>query len=469
MKRYEAVAEQVAERIEQGVYRAGRRIPGTRDLVKQFGASTSTVMQAQRLLEQRGLVEARPRSGYYVRARHLQRNQLPAPSKPSSRPALVGNKQVVLEVMKASKQEGVVHLGAAVPHSDFLPYRALSRSVASVNKRHAAEFSNYTSLLGHEALRQQVAVRMAEAGCTVSPEQVIITNGCHEALTLSLKAVTQPGDLVAIESPAYYGLLQVIQSLNLKVLEIPTDPSSGVSLEALQLAIEQWPIKACVMIANFSNPLGHQLTDERKQQLVSMLREAEIPLIEDDIHGDLSFDQQRPLAAKHFDREDGVLYCSSFSKTIAPGFRVGWVVTEQWHNQIEYQKFASSLATPTLPQLAIADFLERGTYNRHLREIRSRYAEQVQRMVQMVLEHFPQGTRVSQPQGGFVLWVELPKGNNTTQLYEEVLALGISITPGMLFSAQSKYTRCLRLNCALQWDDRTTWALMTLGKMAAQC
>jgi len=466
MKRYEQVADELSRLINRNIYPAGKRIPSTRDLVKKFGVSVSTIMQAQRLLERRGLVEARPRSGYYVRPQRLHRDHAPTQSRPNSRPSLVRSKQMVLEIVQLSQRKDIVHFGAAIPDAHFLPYRALARSIASVNRSHASELGNYSFPPGNEALRQQIAVRMAEAGCEVSPEEIIITNGCHEAFTLALKAVTQPGDLVAIESPTYYGMLQSIESLNLKVLEIPTHPHSGISLSALELAIEQWEIKACVVVSNFSNPLGYQLSDQQKGDLVSLLARASIPLIEDDINGDLGFMQQRPCAAKRYDTSDSVLYCSSFSKTIAPGFRIGWVVGGKWHDQIAHQKFATSLAAPTLPQMALAHYLEQGGYNRHIRQTRDSYAEQVHLMVEMVLDHFPEGTRVTHPMGGFVIWVELPVGIDTTQLYHEVLPLGISITPGTLFSAVGKYTRCLRLNCALKWDERTVWALMTLGQRA---
>ncbi len=468
MKLYEQVAEEISLLIGRGVYPVGKRIPGTRDLVKKFNVSVSTIMQAQRLLERRGLVEARPRSGYYVRSQNDHHEHIPSQSKPSSRPALVGNKKLVLDIVQQSRRDGIIHLGAAVPDAHFLPYRALNRSISSISKRCAAEILNYSFPPGNEALRQQISIRMADAGCLVSPDEIIITNGCHEAMTLALKAVTKPGDLVAIESPTYYGILQAIDSLHLKVLEIPTHPQSGISLSALELAIEKWDIKACVVISNFSNPLGYQLSDQQKRELVALMERESIPLIEDDIYGDLGFMQQRPCAAKRFDQGDSVIYCSSFSKTITPGFRVGWVVAGKWHDQVQHQKFATSLASPTLPQMALAHFLEQGTYSRHIRKVRDIYAEQVHRMVEMVLEHFPEGTRVTRPMGGLVVWVEFPEGVDTLQIYYEAISLGISTAPGMLFSAVGKYSRCLRLNCAIKWDERTTWAVVTLGQMGKQ-
>jgi len=466
VKLYEQVAEEISLLIDRGVYPIGKRIPGTRELVKRFHVSVSTIMQAQRLLERRGLVEARPRSGYYVRSPDSHHAHIPAQSKPSNRPALVATKQMALEILRSSQRKGLIHLGAAVPDAQYLPYQALNRSIASVTKRHASEIPNYTFPPGNEELRQQIAMRMADAGCVVSPDEIIITNGCHEALTLALKAVTKPGDLVAIESPTYYGMLQAIESLNLKVLEIPTHPQSGISISALELAIEQWDIKACVVISNYSNPLGYQLSDQQKSDLVALLDRESIPFIEDDVYGDLGFMPQRPCAAKRFDQTDSVLYCSSFSKTIAPGFRVGWIVAGKWRDQVEHLKFSSSLASPTLPQMALAHYLDQGSYCRHIRMVRDIYAEQAHRIAEMVLQHFPEGTKVTRPTGGFVVWVQFPEGIDTLQIYHEALSLGISTAPGMLFSAVGKYNRCLRLNCALKWDERTTWAIVTLGDMA---
>jgi len=465
-KLYVRVARQLAGQIEQGLYQPGDRLPGVRRLARQFDVSVSTIVQAQGLLEDDGCIEARPRSGFYVRVPLWSQPESPAISRPTVRPVPVTGQELVLRLVQTANEPDCVQLGAAVPAPDFLPSRAIQRALASVARSGGEQLAMYQFPPGCPQLRKQIARRMMEAGCRTSPDDIVITSGCQEALILALRAVAEQGEVVAIESPSFYGLLQAIESLGLHALEIPTDPATGISVEALQLALENWPVKACVLTANFSNPLGSIMPAEKKQILVNLLAEHNIPLIEDDIYGDLGFEGERPRALQAYDIRGGVIYCSSFSKTLSPGLRVGWMVPGRWREQVEYLKYVTSLAAPTLSQLAVAGFLHHGGYDRHLRQVRSAYARQVAIMTRAVGKYFPQGTRVTRPRGGFVIWVELPKTVNTLGLCQKALEQGISIAPGPIFSASGKYHNCLRLNCAQPWSDAIDRAIMTLGRMA---
>ncbi len=464
-KLYETIARQLTERIDQSLYLPGDRIPGVRKLSEQFGVSISTVVQAQRLLEDEGRIEARPRSGYYVRTQPWPVPSPPALSRPSTKPTPVTGQELVLRLVQAANEAGFVQLGAAVPHPSFLPTRAIQRSLSSTVRKYGNELSTYQFPPGNPELRRQIARRMAEAGCQTHPDDIIITSGCQEALTLCLQAIAKPGDVIVIESPAFYGLLQAIEVLGMKALEIPTDPHTGISLAALSLALEKWPVKACALVPNSSNPLGCTMPDENKQALVDLLAQFDIPLIEDDIYGDLGFEAKRPRAVSAFDKNEQVLYCSSFSKSLSPGLRIGWVIPGKYRDKIEYRKYVTSLATPTLPQYAIADFLRQGGYDRYLRQVRRDYQRQVSIMIRAVGKYFPQETRVSQPQGGFVIWIELPKKVDSLQLCQQALAQRISIAPGQIFSATQKYRNFIRLNCAQPWNEVLEKAMITLGRM----
>lgn len=456
---YQKVAEQIAQAIAKGLYPTDKRLPGTRVLAAQFSVSISTILQAQRLLEQQGVIHARPRSGYYINPRHTletssTNNQRKKHTDQSSdAPRLVSHQRLILNLIQASQQPNVLQLGAAVPHTSFMPAIDIRKSIHNcIRQNHGIDaMMTYAFPPGDELLRCQIANRMLLAGINIEANELVVTNGCHEALILSLQAVTQKGDVVAVESPTYYGLLQIIEHLGLKAIEIPTDNILGLSIDALQLAIEQWPVKACVLVSNFSNPLGCSLSDHSKQRLVKTLSQAEIPLIENDVYGDLSFDDHRPLAAKHFDKTGWVMYCSSFSKSLAPGLRVGWLAPGRWYEKILYKKFAASLAAPTIPQHALANYLVQGRYDKHLRRIRRLYATNIRLATEHILNTFPAGTAVSLPKGGFVIWVELPSVD-TRSLYQQGLKQGVSFAPGDVFSVQEKYNNCLRLNCALPWD-----------------
>lgn len=466
---YEKVASTITSQIEQGIYHPGDRIPGVRKLAKQFSVSVSTILEAHQLLEDQGKIEARPRSGYYVRTRLWQPPEQPAMSNPDATPTLVSGQALALELVKATNNPGIVPLGAAVPSTVFLPTAAVNRAIASAARQYGDRASIYEFPPGNEQLRRQIAKRLADAGCQVSPDEIVITSGCQEALALCLRAVAQPGDIIALESPTFYGLLQVIESLGMKALEIPTHPVNGISIEALELAIEQWDIRACTLVPNFSNPLGYCMSDENKKRLVALLSKHDITLIEDDVYGDLGFQQDRPIVAKAYDSANRNMLCSSFSKSLAPGPRVGWIVPGCYQEKVEYLKYVTNLATATVSQLAIADFLKRGGYDRYLRQVCSRYERQVEMFIRAVDKYFPSGTRVSQPQGGFVIWVECPEQVDAMQLYKQAMLKNISIAPGPIFSASQKYTNFIRINCAVVWDDRTDRALLTLGKLASVC
>ncbi len=465
---YEQVAQKLRTQVTSGVYRQGERVPSVRRLSDQLEVSVSTVIEAYRRLESQGVIEARPQSGYYVRARLWQAPAQPEISKPHSSPTDVSVSAFALKVLRASREPDVLQLGVAVPHPSLLPTKALNGILARIARRDAGRGIGYDFPPGSPELRRQIARRALDAGVALAPDEIVTTSGCQEALSLCLRAVTRPGDTIVIESPAFYGTLQTIEQLGLKAIEIPTCPRKGISIEALKLALDRWKIKACLIVPNFSNPTGAVMPEERKKRLVQLLAEHELPLIEDDIYGDLAHVAPRPKAAKSYDRKGLVMLCSSFSKTLAPGYRVGWAVPGRWREQIEHLKYVNTMATATLPQLAIAEFLERGGYDHYLRKTRALYARGIERMTHAVVRYFPDGTRVTQPTGGFVLWVELPKKVDAFELHRRALARKISIAPGPLFSPKQTYRNCVRLTCALPWDERTERALMTLGRLAEE-
>lgn len=464
---YQRIAQEITADIERDTYRAGERLPGVRRLARQYQISIATALEACRLLEDNGVLEARSRSGFFVRMRHAGAPDEPAMSSPPPAPSPVAGQEMALQLVKAANDALVIPLGAAVPEAAFLPVGAVGAALARVLRNQGERASSYSFPPGHIDLRRQIAKRMTALGCPTGADGIVITNGCQEALGLALRAVAAPGDVVAVESPTFYGLLQLIDAHGLKALEIPTHPRDGISLEALEFALEQWPVRACIVTPNFSNPLGGCMSDTRKQALVALLRRHQIPLIEDDVYGDLGFSGQRPSIAKALDpRGDTVLYCASFSKTLSPGLRVGWIAPGRFQQRIEYLKYVSNMASPTAPQLAVAELLERGGYDRYLRQARSAHASAVARMIRAVERYFPEGTRITRPAGGFVLWVECPESVDAEQLYAQALAHGISIAPGPMFSATRKYRNFVRLNCAVVWNEKVEKAIARLGQLA---
>jgi len=465
---YDQIATELEALIAGGTFRPGDRIPSVRGLAKQRRVSVATVLQAYRGLENKGLIEARPQSGYFVAARSWRHPLEPATSRPAKRATQVNVSELIMRVMQATHDPSLIRLGAALPSPELLPTVQLNRCLASAGRRPNPLAANYSIPPGNPALRTQIAKRAMDAGCSLSPDEIVTTCGAMEALYLCLRAVTKPGDTVAIESPSYFGVLQCIESLGLKALEIPTHPRDGLSLEALAYALDAQRVHACLFVLNFNNPLGCCMPDAQKEKLVAMLAERGIPLIEDDIYGDLSFSDPRPRTAKSFDRQGMVLLCDSFSKTLAPGYRVGWCAPGRWQRSVEHLKMVTTVATATLPQIAIADFLANGGYNHHLRRIRRLYAEKVRLVSQAIGHFFPEETRITRPSGGYVLWVELPENVDSLELFDRALAAGISIAPGPIFSAKGKFRNFIRLNCGNPWSAPIERAIESLGRMTRQ-
>lgn len=486
MTLYHNIASKISALIDADVYPAGSRLPGVRRLSQQFGVSVSTIVQAQRQLEGRGMISARPRSGYYVCERNWPKPAIPTASQSELIPTAVTGQELVLQLAKAANQADFIQLGAAVPDASLMPLRAIQRSINNVSRYHTQTAAAYTFPPGAPELREQIARRMHLTGCQVTAEQILITNGCQESLTLALQTVAQAGDTIAVESPTFYGLLQVIEALGMQALEIPTDPQDGMSIRALELALEQWPVKACVLIPNYSNPLGCLMPVARKQQLIELAQRYHITLIEDDVYLGLGFSGEYPPAlfgleqqyqtqrhkaqqakdAQQTQQTPQVIYCSSFSKTVAPGLRVGWMVLpEQHYQRAEYLKYISNLATPTLPQLALSHFLQHGGYERYLYHIQAHYKMLTDRFAQAISQYFPPDIRISRPVGGFVLWVELNEHVDTLQLAQQALQHRISIAPGVIFSASQKYRHCIRINCALPWTETLESGLQKLGEL----
>lgn len=461
---YLQIADAVAKLIADGVLRQGERTPSLRSVSHQHGVSMSTVVQAFLELESRGLVEPRRKSGFFVKAAtSIAREDVPRPPRiPMS--GSLGNLHASL--FDAVGSANLVSLGGAVPSADILPTVKLNRMLAEKARHAGPRGVMYDLPPGSELLRRQISKRMARAGAVVAPADIITTCGATEALMLSLRAVTKPGDVVAVESPTYFGILHLLEALSLRAVEIPADPQRGMRLDVLERVLKNQVVNACIALPAFSNPLGASMSDEAKRRLVAILKEREIPLIEDDVFGALPFGPRRPRTCKSFDDSGLVLFCSSFSKTLAPGYRVGWVAPGRFYHAVRMAKLTHTLATATLPELAIAGFLTEGGYDHGLRSVRAIYKDNVTCARRAIMEHFPAGTTVTAPQGGFLLWVTMPPAVDALALYERALAKGISIAPGHMFSLEQRFTNCIRISCGERWSPRIEAAIRTLGALA---
>ncbi len=461
---YEQVADSISLEISGGAFYSGDRLYSIREASEKFSVSMSTVIQAYRLLEDRGEIEARPQSGFYVRKRVEPQHENDTCSQLGA-PSDVVLEDLAMRVIQDSGNPSLIQFGAALPDPELLPFSKMSMHLSSVSKD-----LRYVNLYGNpegvEELRVQISKKSLMTGTPVQPDDIIITNGCMEGIYIALSAICSPGDLVAVESPVYFYLFKTFHSLGLRLIEIPTHRKHGVSIEALRLALEHHPVKACLFITNFNNPLGHYMPEENKRELAELLAEKNIPLIEDDTWGDMYFTDKRPRTVRSFDRSGNVILCSSFSKIIGPSFRIGWVSPGKWMKEMRDIKLSLNVGTSVLPQLAVSRLLATGGYEHILRTQRKAYSQKMKALVTSVRRHFPKGTRVSEPAGGFVLWVEMPHGIDSVELYHLALNKGISIAPGTICSMSRSFTNCIRLNSAC-WRDDNEVAVKTLGDIAS--
>ncbi|NEQ97971.1 MAG: PLP-dependent aminotransferase family protein [Cyanothece sp. SIO2G6] len=461
---YEQIANGIQGLIQDGTMAPGDRLPSVRTLKQQLAVSMATVLEAYRLLEDRGLIAARPQSGYYVKATALALPNEPSQSAPILESQLVDMAPIV-HLLKLGESPDMIKLGAALPAVEHFPVNTLNRLMGQVMRADPIGVHRYGGVAGCEAMRQEATKRMLNAGCSITPAQVIITAGATEAYYLALQATTQPGDTVAVESPAYYGMLEAMNVLGLKAMELPTHPRDGLALGALESAFKQQKVAACMLVSNFSNPLGSCMSDRKKASLVNLLNRYDVPLIEDDIYGDIYFEGDRPKAIKAFDTEGRVLYCTSVSKTLSPGLRVGWCLPGRYQAAVERVKVVSSHVVAIAPQLTVAAFFANGGYDRHLRQLRRIYQDQMYRTIQAILDYFPAETRVTRPNGGHVLWLEIGGGFDALELFETAIQHNISIAPGPMFSPSGGFQNCLRLNTGLPWSDEIDDAMKTLGHL----
>lgn len=465
---YQRVFGSLRRLIETGTLRGGERLPSVREICRRERVSPATALQAYAELERARLVEVRDRSGHYVLPVAAAAPSGPAPRtiRPEAEPTQVGVSNEVARIFAEAIDPRIVPLGAAIPDPELLPLAELSRHLAAAARRELAAIGRYAFAGGNPELRRVLAARFAAYGCEIGPDEITITAGGMESLNLAVRAVTRPGDIVVVESPGYFGMLEILESLGLQALPVPGDCERGLDLDALAQALEDHPVKAVMLVTSFSNPTGSSLSDERRGKLVRLLGDYGVPLIEDDIYGDLHFGPERPRPCKAWDRSGEVLYCGSFSKSLSPGLRLGWIVGGRFHERVRRLKNITSVGTAEPAQAGIATYLATPAFERYLRRLRRAFQDQVSATRAAVLTHFPAGTTVSDPSGGCFLWVQLPFGIDSLELHRLAAEQGVGIAPGTLFCPLGNYRDCIRLSCGLPWTPRVEAAVKTVARLA---
>ncbi|MDE2149138.1 MAG: PLP-dependent aminotransferase family protein [Gammaproteobacteria bacterium] len=465
---YRSIADALAKQIAEGVYVAGDRLPSIRDACENFRVSISTIQRAYWELENRRLAEARPQSGYYVLPRNCWPASAEVPPSADDLPEPVTINQGVFHLFSRQQTENFLNLGLAYPSPEFLPVTQIRRILRKLSRFHLEGIltPDGTADVGLK-LRRQLAQMMLNAGCEVNCDEVVTTAGCKDALAFCLGAIVHRGDIVAVETPTFPGFLQLLEALGAQALEIPTDPVNGIGIDALELALEQWPIKACVLVPTCHNPVGFTMPEDRRRRLVDLAHAAQLPVIEDDIYGDLSVPTPRLRALKAYDRDGLVLYCSSVSKSMGGGLRVGWACPGKFISEVRRLKALHGVAENTLSGMVVTEFLASRGYERHMRRLVTQFQRVVCKMIAAIHAYFPEGTAAKVPTGGYVVWVQLPHVVDSWALYRLALAKNILILPGRLFAASGRYRSHFRISAAVPWNQRAEDAVRCLGALVS--
>lgn len=463
---YLKIAKILEGQIISETLRIGEKLPSIRSVQKIYNVSINTVKQAFLELESKSLIESRPRSGYFVSKTSQRRLALPSVSSPKLSTKENTPEDLMHKVFNAFQHKEIRQFSLGIPHKSLLPIAKLNKGMVKVLRELDGSGTAHEPAQGSLNLRRNVAKWSLVIEGKLTEDDFVTTLGTMNAIYYCLNAVTKPGDTIATESPAYFGILQLAKSMGLNVIELPTDPVTGIDLDALKRNINK--ISACCIVSNFSNPLGSLMPDEHKKQLVEMLTFYNIPLVEDDLFGNLFFGETRPKPCKIFDEAGLVMWCGGTSKTLAPGYRVGWAAPGKFKDKIIWHKLVQTVSTPSLFQEVIADFMENGRYDHHLRKLRQTLHTNCLKFQRGVEDYFPENTKISQPQGGSFLWLELDKKIDTSELFDIAIKQKISFAPGRLFTQHNQFNNCMRLNFALKWDEKLEFDLKRLGKIVKQ-
>jgi DNA-binding transcriptional MocR family regulator len=465
---YIKIANSLEQQIINDVLKVGDKLPSIRMICRQHGVSMSTAQFAYYELEAKSLIEPRPQSGYYVSDSSRKKLAMPDITRPFTKSPVKLATEIFENATDHAGEKNFTVFARGVPAVSLLPIAKLNKGMLQAVREMAGGGTAYESQQGNEKLRTQVAKLSFNWKGNLAAKDVLTTSGCINAVSYCLMALTKRGDTIAVESPCFYGILQLAQSLGLNILELPTNPQTGVDMEFFKKVLQQNKIAACLFVSNFNNPFGSLMPDEHKKEAVKLLEKYNVPLIEDDIYGDIYFGDKRPSCCKSYDESGMVLLCSSVSKTLAPGYRVGWVAPGKFMNEVSKKKLFHNLYSTSITSEVIGSFLENGRYEAHLRKLRRTLHANYLQYVRVIGEHFPDGTKMSRPQGGLSLWVELPKKIDSIDLYNTATSKKITFSPGSMFTLQKQFSNCMRLSYGLEWNEKTENSLKLLGKLATQ-
>ncbi len=458
---YESIAEQFRKNIESKLWPVGHKLPSIRTLSKSYNSSKISIQTALQKLEAAGLVEARPRSGYFVKKQeqpHQPQHRLEI-----NQPTKIELPDLFYQIMQKSAAFDIYPSARIQPTGNHI--LNLNRHINRAMRHQASSNALYYSPpQGNLDLRHQITQHYLSRKLYVKPEQICITAGCQNALFLALSTCTKPGDTVAIESPAFYGVLQILQQLDLKVIEVPSSATQGILLDKLESVAKKWSLKVLIVTPNFSTPTGSLMPESNKARLCELADKLQFNIIEDDIYGDLGF-HRAVLPLKAYDKYNKVILCGSFSKSLSRDLRIGWIFSEKQLNKITHLKMLTQLSNCESTQQGLTSFIGEGFYRKHLLEYRKRLLNQRNKLIQLLNQYWDFSFKYTMPEGGLCLWIELQINEDSLLLYNLAIEHNIILTPGALFSTTPIFNKYIRLSFAHEFQEERVAALKKLGQI----
>lgn len=471
MYRYENVVDRIQRWIESGVLKPGDRVPSVRDMSEQTGFSAVTVHHAYALLESDGIVRASPRSGFYVASSERKLSEFPA-SKMDYR-GLESSAAPVSEslgkLIYTWRKNRVQTFGNNYPSDDLMPSDEIRTHLIRALREETRWSIETASTDGDPKLREIIAKRAAQRGMDAVADDVIVTRSAQCALNLCLDAVTKPGETVLIESPSYYPMFDALRRRGLRVMEIYSHPTTGLDPDQFEYLLGHNKIAACLLTPVNHFPTGVTYSPDTLRRIVSAASRHAVPIIENDLFGEMS--HRAPVAStlKRFDTDHNVLQFGSFAGTLGPRFGIGWLLSRRHRAEMLNQTvLGEPLGVDAALQRAIAQYMNRRSYDRHLRQLRESLASRMQQGLSLISKHFPLSCAVSRPAGGFTCWIRGPKEFDAMRTAEVALRQGVSIPPGPMFSVTGSFRNFLSLNLSYPWDATRQKRLQMLAEMMSE-
>ncbi|AZA76891.1 PLP-dependent aminotransferase family protein [Chryseobacterium sp. G0186] len=462
---YEVFTKIIEEQIRNGIFQPKDRLPSVREIKERYNISTSSVQSGFESLVIKGLIESVPRSGYFV----SQITEEPISKMKMKLPQVVRDEVFMKNVMLTSKRSSEHRsFNNTVPGDLLIPQKLILRTMQEVIREKGASLLRYYPSNGLEALRKQIARHMGMHGCQLNPDELIITDGALQALTIALSSVTKAGDIVAVDSPCVFSILEVIANLGLKVVEIPVHYRSGFDTEYFRKICAENKISALVVTPNFHNPTGIMMSDATKKELVGIAETYELCIIENDLYSDLYFEEKRPSCIKNFDKKGLVMTYSSFSKTLAPGIRLGWLYAGSFYSKAERTKFALGRSVSPIYQELITQLLQDNKYERHLRSFRKKMSQQAFQLLEVLRKHFPEDSYFHKPQGGYSIWGQMPGNMDMLKFYQYCEEHQVLFTPGGTFSMTDQYSHHFRIVFTERITSESLEVLKKIGEKSLE-